>query len=119
VPKFIDPVFAKRSPNCSFSVIENERFQLVFAKTGSNINSGTVDAGCSLGEQLSDVEFHILDESDNISGVHSIWFFFIRLILKVKNGIFQTRNYFLQIRSPDLYGIENPNYAKRINIHRE
>jgi hypothetical protein len=71
VPEFIDPVFAKTSPNRSFSVIK--RFQLVFAKTGS-INSGTVDAGCSLGEQLSDVEFHILDESDNISGMNSIWF---------------------------------------------
>jgi hypothetical protein len=75
VPEFIDPGFAKTSPNRSFSVIENERFQRVFAKTGS-IYSGTVDAGCSLGEQLSDVEFHILDESDNISGVHSIWFFY-------------------------------------------
>jgi hypothetical protein len=72
-PEFKDPVFAKTSPTRSFSVIEFERFQLVFAKTGS-INSDTVDAGCSLGDQLSDVEFHILDESDNISGVHSIWF---------------------------------------------
>jgi hypothetical protein len=40
VPEFIDPVFAKTSPKCSFSVIENERFGLVFAKTGS-INSDT------------------------------------------------------------------------------
>jgi hypothetical protein len=41
VPKFIDPVFAKKtSSKRSFSVIENERFGLVFAKTGS-INSGT------------------------------------------------------------------------------
>jgi hypothetical protein len=38
VPEFIDPVFAKKSP---FSVLENEHFRLVFAKTGS-INS---DAG--------------------------------------------------------------------------
>ncbi len=49
----MDPVFAKTSPNRSFSIIENEpfglvfaktieneRFVLVFAKTGS-INSGT------------------------------------------------------------------------------
>jgi len=36
VPEFIDPVFAKTSPK----KIENERFGLVFAKTGS-INSGT------------------------------------------------------------------------------
>jgi hypothetical protein len=38
VPELIDPVFTKTSPKPSFSVIENERFGLVFAKTGS-INS--------------------------------------------------------------------------------
>jgi hypothetical protein len=38
--RIYDPVFAKTSPRRSFSVIENERFGLVFAKTGS-INSGT------------------------------------------------------------------------------
>jgi hypothetical protein len=47
VPEFIDTVFAKTSPKRSFSVIENERFGLVFAKTGS-INSGT---GLVPGEQ--------------------------------------------------------------------
>jgi hypothetical protein len=41
VPEFIDPVFTKTSPKRSFSVIQNERFGLVFAKTGSII-SGTV-----------------------------------------------------------------------------
>jgi hypothetical protein len=41
MPEFIDPVFAKTSPKRSFSIIENERFGLVVAKTGS-INSGTV-----------------------------------------------------------------------------
>jgi hypothetical protein len=40
VPAFIDPVFAKTRPKRSFSVMENERFEIVFAKTGS-INSGT------------------------------------------------------------------------------
>jgi hypothetical protein len=40
VPKIIDPVFAKTSPNRSFCMTENERFGLVFVKTGS-INSGT------------------------------------------------------------------------------
>ncbi len=35
VPEFIDPVFAKTTPKRSFSVIENERFGLVFAKTGA------------------------------------------------------------------------------------
>ncbi len=38
VPEFIDPVFTKTSPKRSFSMTENERFGLVFAKTGS-INS--------------------------------------------------------------------------------
>jgi hypothetical protein len=40
VPEIIDPVFAKTSPNRSFSMTENERFGLVFANTGS-INSDT------------------------------------------------------------------------------
>ncbi len=40
VPEFIDLVFTKTSPKRSFSVIQNERFGLVFAKTGSII-SGT------------------------------------------------------------------------------
>jgi hypothetical protein len=40
VPEFIDPVFAKTSPKRSICVTENERFGLVFEKTGS-INSGT------------------------------------------------------------------------------
>jgi hypothetical protein len=38
---YVDPVFAKKkSPKRSFSVIENKRFGLVFAKTGP-ISSGT------------------------------------------------------------------------------
>ena len=37
MPEFIDPVFTKTSPIRSFSVIQNERFGLVFAKTGSII----------------------------------------------------------------------------------
>ncbi len=41
VPEFIDLVFAKTSTKRSFSMSENERFGLFFAKTGS-INSGTV-----------------------------------------------------------------------------
>jgi hypothetical protein len=36
----LDPVLAKSSPKRSFSVIQNERFGLIFAKTGSII-SGT------------------------------------------------------------------------------
>ncbi len=40
VPEFIDPVFAKTSQNARFLLSKNERFGLVFVKTGS-INSGT------------------------------------------------------------------------------
>ncbi len=40
VPEIIDPVFAKTSQNARFPISENERFGLVFVKTGS-INSGT------------------------------------------------------------------------------
>jgi hypothetical protein len=40
VPEFIDPVFAKTSQSARFLLSENERFGLVFVKTGS-INSGT------------------------------------------------------------------------------
>jgi hypothetical protein len=40
VPEFIDPVFTKTSLKCLFSAIQNERFGLVFTKTGSII-SGT------------------------------------------------------------------------------
>ncbi len=40
VPEIIDPVFAKTSPKRSVCMTENERFGLVFVKTGS-INSGT------------------------------------------------------------------------------
>jgi hypothetical protein len=40
MPEIIDPVFAKTSQNDRFLLSENERFGLVFVKTGS-INSGT------------------------------------------------------------------------------
>ncbi len=39
MPEIIDPVFTKTSPKRSFCMTENERFGLVFTKTGS-INSG-------------------------------------------------------------------------------
>ncbi len=54
MPEIIDPVFAKTSQNARFLYSENERFGLVFVKTGS-INSGT-----NLGSEsaaLSDIEF--------------------------------------------------------------
>jgi hypothetical protein len=41
LPEIVDPVFAKTSQNARFLLSENERFGLVFVKTGS-INSGTV-----------------------------------------------------------------------------
>ncbi len=44
MPEIIDPVFAKTSQNARFLLGENERFGLVFVKTGS-INSGTVFRG--------------------------------------------------------------------------
>ncbi len=40
VPEIIDPVYAKTSPKRSFCMTENQRFGLVFKKTGS-INTGT------------------------------------------------------------------------------
>jgi hypothetical protein len=42
VPEIIDPVFAETSQNARFLLSENERFGLVFVKTGS-LNSGTTD----------------------------------------------------------------------------
>ncbi len=45
MPEIIDPVFAKTSQNARFLLSENERFGLVFVKTGS-INSGTGDFKC-------------------------------------------------------------------------
>ncbi len=39
MPKIIDPVFAKTSPNRSICMTENERFGLVFVKTGSIIRA--------------------------------------------------------------------------------
>jgi hypothetical protein len=38
--EFKDPVFSKTSPKRSLSMSENQRFELVFKKTGS-VNSGT------------------------------------------------------------------------------
>ncbi len=45
MPEIKDPVFTKTSPKCSFSMSENERFGLVFAKIGY-INSGKGDFKC-------------------------------------------------------------------------
>ncbi len=47
MPEFIDPVFTKTSPKRSFLVIQNDRFGLVFAKTGSIIFGTEVLSGGS------------------------------------------------------------------------
>ncbi len=52
MPEFIDPVFPKTSPKRSLLVIENERFGLVLAETGS-INSGTRETGLEVSTENS------------------------------------------------------------------
>jgi hypothetical protein len=49
VPEIIDPVFAKTSQNARFLLSENERFGLVFVKTGSiNLGIGLFSAHIQL-----------------------------------------------------------------------
>ncbi len=55
MPEIIDHVFAKTSQNACFLLSENERFGLVFVKTGS-INSSTdppTEMGCPKGLRIS------------------------------------------------------------------
>jgi hypothetical protein len=59
VPEIIDPVFAKTSQNARFLLSENERFGLVFVKTGS-INSGT---GVHLPARLKAIDRRAREES--------------------------------------------------------
>jgi hypothetical protein len=47
VPEIIDPVFVKTSQYARFLLSENDRFGLVFVKTGS-INSGTLYTGAQI-----------------------------------------------------------------------
>ncbi len=49
MPEIIDPVFAKTSQNARFLLSENERFGLVFVKTGS-INLGTGELTATEGD---------------------------------------------------------------------
>ncbi len=58
MPEIIDPVFAKTSQNARFLLSENERFGLVFVKTGS-INSGTgnVTDALPFSKQFLDPDF--------------------------------------------------------------
>jgi hypothetical protein len=51
VPEIKDPVFAKTSQNARFLLSENERFRLVFVKTGS-INSGTGNFSPAMGARI-------------------------------------------------------------------
>jgi hypothetical protein len=56
MPEIIDPVFAKTSQNARFLLSENERFGLVFVKTGS-INSGTGNfKGTMSGDEIQEHE---------------------------------------------------------------
>ena len=55
MPELIDPVFAKTSPKRSFCMSENERFGLVFVKTGS-VNSDTGVNRVSSARRLVDYE---------------------------------------------------------------
>jgi hypothetical protein len=52
VPEIIDRVFAKTSQNTRFLLSENERFGLVFVKTGS-ITSGTGPLLANVGKALN------------------------------------------------------------------
>ncbi len=57
--EFSDPVFEKTSPKRLFSITENERLGLVFAKTGS-VNLGTRDSGYVLYNifmSLADIQY--------------------------------------------------------------
>ncbi len=56
MPEFIHLVFAETSPKRSFSLTENERFGLVFAKTGS-VNSGTRKDGMVKPKSYATVDF--------------------------------------------------------------
>ncbi len=73
VPEIIDPVFAKTSQNARFLLSENERFGLVFVKTGS-INSGTGKGRFVLASQFTPphspdwAEFTIMMECTPESG---------------------------------------------------
>ncbi len=79
MPVIIDPVFAETSQNARFLLCENERFGLVFVKTGS-INSGTglylyitMSFACcleQLHEQSADGEQAELDKDGTYGGVH-------------------------------------------------
>ncbi len=69
VPEFIDPVFAKTSQNARFLLSENERFGLVFVKTGS-LNSGTglIDSG-------SGSRFFVTKNSDYLDKKYAVCLF--------------------------------------------
>ncbi len=65
VAEFIDPVFVKTSRKRSFYMTKNERFRLVFVKTGS-INSGTGHFGCDFSRKLEKIfksQIHLARQS--------------------------------------------------------
>ncbi len=83
MPEIIDPVFAKTSQNARSLLGENERFGLVFVKTGS-INSGTVNVKPEKKGSKSTVVFIFLCFEYNV-----VWFGGPKplLILSTKHGL--------------------------------
>ncbi len=69
MPEIIDPVFAKTSQNARFLLSENERFGLVFVKTGS-INSGTVFTRIVLASDTVHPKFQAVCMFESCQGHH-------------------------------------------------
>ncbi len=76
MPEIIDPVFVKTSQNARFLVSENERFGLVFVKTGS-INSGTAVSAISTFSYL---------QSTYITRQLFVFFLLVRKLYEPKNS---------------------------------
>jgi hypothetical protein len=69
VSEIIDPVFAKTSQNARFLLSENERFGLVFVKTGS-INSGT--GHLEYDDPIVQVRVEIVHSGSHSQAVHPV-----------------------------------------------
>ncbi len=65
---FIDLVFAKTSPKRSFQIIENERFKLVFAKTGT-INSGILHGYPLLSDKIQILITETNSQENKLDGI--------------------------------------------------
>ncbi len=72
MPEIIDPVFAKTSQNARFLLSENERFGLVFVKTGS-INSGTgLTVGMITYAVPSTLVYEATPSREALEGLHNL-----------------------------------------------